>query len=322
MTTSNEIITWGRETLQSEMSSLGRTAETLGQPFADAVNEILSSEGKVVVSGLGKSGHIARKMSATLASTGTPAFFLHPAEALHGDLGMMDAKDVLIAIAFGGETHETVEVAKAARRIGQKVIALTGKPTSSLASLGDIVIDGSVREEACPLNLAPTNSTTVALALGDALAVALMKARGFREKDFAQFHPGGALGRRLSLVVDHMRQLPLMLQETETFERILEVITHHNYGIAGVMDAKGALIGAISDGDLRRALMEKRSEVFQLKASDFVKGKPRTIDQGALAVDALRFMESHSISSLFVENSKGSTVGLVRMYDLLAAKIV
>ncbi|SME91311.1 KpsF/GutQ family sugar-phosphate isomerase [Pseudobacteriovorax antillogorgiicola] len=316
------IVAWGRETIRAEIESLKQTTDVLDGSFTDAVEAILRSEGKVVVAGLGKSGHVGRKLSATLASTGTSSFFLHPAEALHGDLGMMDAGDILLAIAFGGETMETVEVAKAARRNGQTIIAITGKLESTLASLADIVLDGGVVSEACPLNLAPTSSTTVAMAIGDALAVSLMKARGFREEDFAAFHPGGSLGRKLSLVKDHIRCLPLKLSLDDGFHRILEVITQQNFGIAGVFDAEGSLVGAISDGDLRRALIDRESNVFTATAKDFVRGKPKSILDHTLAVDAVNFMEQQNVSSLFVQDDQGVTLGLIRMYDLLAAKIV
>lgn len=322
MSSSKDIIGWGQETLRAEFDSLKATADTLGESFAQAVSIIMESKGKVVVAGLGKSGHVGRKISATFASTGTSSFFLHPAEALHGDLGMMDANDVLLAIAFGGETQETVAVAKAARRNGQKIIVICGKPESSLVKLADVFIHGGVSREACPLNLAPTSSTTVAMALGDALAVSLMKARGFREEDFAQYHPGGSLGRKLSLVQEHMKKLPLSLKTTDGFERILEVIASQNYGIAAVLDDQQNLVGAITDGDLRRALVAKEESVFKLDAKDFVRAKPKTISDQTLAVDAVSFMEKHSISTVFVENSSGQMMGVVRMYDLLAAKIV
>ena len=321
MALGQEVLSWAKNTLKSEADSLLATAEGLSENFCLAVEYIMQSQGKVVVAGLGKSGHVGRKISATLASTGTSSFFLHPAEALHGDLGMMDERDVLLAIAFG-ETHETVSVAKAARRNGQRVIVISGKEQSSLAKLADVFLDGGVTKEACPLNLAPTNSTTVAMALGDALAVALMKARGFKEEDFAQFHPGGSLGRKLSLVQEHMRELPLQLNSEDGFDRILEVITSHNYGIAAVVDQDSNLVGAITDGDLRRSLIEKQDSVFQLKAKDFIKTKPKVIPEHTLAVDAVTFMEQYSISTVFVEDSSGKMKGIVRMYDLLAAKIV
>lgn len=317
-----KIVEWGRSVIQVESDALNNTADLLDENFAHAVSIMRDVSGKVVVTGLGKSGHVGRKISATFASTGTPSFFLHPAEALHGDLGMMGDGDCLLAIAFGGETSETVEVAKYARRIGSKVIVLTGKTSSSLANLADVVLDGSVKSEACPHNLAPTCSTTVAMVLGDAIAVSLMRSRGFEANEFANYHPGGSLGRKLSLVKDHARSMPTSLSLDDEFKTVLDVVTTNNYGIAAVFGYKGELIGAISDGDLRRGMLSRREEVFSTKASDFVSGYPHVISYTALAVDAVVYMEKHSISSLFVVGKTDEVLGLVRMYDLLAAKIV
>ena len=316
------VLDWGREALNIESKELENLSLRLDETFVEVVDLILRSEGKVVVTGLGKSGHIGRKIAATLSSTGTPAFFLHPGEALHGDLGVIEKKDVLLAIAYGGETFETIEVAKYARRLGLKITSLTGKPGSSLASLSDVVLNGQVNHEACPLQLAPTSSTTVGMALGDAIAVALMKARGFQEQDFAQYHPGGSLGRRLSLVSDHMQKDILTLFADDNFDQILEVITARNLGIAAVVNRDGSLVGAITDGDLRRAIIKLKDQVFKATAADLMSNKPKTISAGGLAVNAVKDMEDHSISSLFVVDENGKPDGLVRMYDLLAAKIV
>ncbi|MFY7927407.1 MAG: KpsF/GutQ family sugar-phosphate isomerase [Oligoflexus sp.] len=316
------ILDWGRQALEDESRSLAETAARLGPSFVAAVELVLASRGKVVVSGLGKSGHVGRKIAATLASTGTSSFFLHPSEALHGDLGMVQGSDVMLLIAFGGETRETLEVARFARRHRIPVIALTGKPHSSLAQSADCVLDGSVTREACPLNLAPTSSTTVAMALGDALAVALMRARGFQEQDFAQFHPDGSLGRQLSLVRDHMRRDLPPLYEDDSFDRVLEVITAHNYGINAIFDLKNRLLGAITDGDIRRALLGRREQVFTQKASQLMTRNPKTIRPERLALDAVRMMEDFRITSLFVVSEQGEVQGLIRMHDLLAAKIV
>ncbi len=322
MKADDSTLEWGRRTLLDESLALQEAAARLGPSFSEAVEQILRLEGKVVVSGLGKSGHVGRKIAATLASTGTSAFFLHPSEALHGDLGMVQDKDILLLIAFGGETRETLEVANFAKRHNIPVIAITGKPSSSLARLASICLDGSVSREACHLNLAPTSSTTVAMALGDALAVALMRARGFKEKDFASFHPDGSLGRQLSLVSDHMRRDMLTLSPDDSFGRVLEVITAHNYGIAAVYNPKRQLLGAITDGDLRRALLNKREEVFILRANDLMTVNPKTIDSSRLALDAVKVMEENRVTSLFVLNESQAIVGLIRMHDLLAAKIV
>lgn len=320
--TPEQLVERGREALRDESQALLASAERLDENFAKAVELMRASQGKVVVCGLGKSGHVGRKIAATLASTGTAAFFLHPSEALHGDLGMLQTNDVLLVIAFGGETRETLEVAKHAQRRRIPVLAITGKAQSSLAKIADVVIDGSVAREACPLNLAPTSSTTVAMALGDALAIALMHARGFQEQDFARFHPDGSLGRQLSLVQDHMRTDLAPLAPSDSFDRVIAVITAQNYGIAGVFDPKDGLIGAITDGDLRRALQGSREKVFAMTARALMTQAPKTISPDRLALDAVRVMEDHRITSLFVIDSHKTVVGLIRMHDLLAAKIV
>ncbi len=323
MSSREKILEWGRSTLVAESEALRWTSERLGDAFFQAVELIAHLKGKVVVSGLGKSGHVGRKLAATFASTGTSAFYLHPSEALHGDLGMIQSQDALLLIAFGGETRETLEVARYANRQGIPVLSITGKLNSTLAQLSDVVLDGSVSREACPLNLAPTTSTTVAMAVGDALAVALMRTKGFQEQDFAQFHPDGSLGRKLSQVQDHMRtDLPFLLPD-DTFDRVLERITAQNYGIVPVFDSQRKLLGAITDGDLRRALLSKRETVFTLKASDLMTRNPKTIGTGHLALEAVRIMEDNRITSLFVLDEAGQNVsGLIRMHDLLAAKII
>jgi arabinose-5-phosphate isomerase len=322
MSSRDQVLEWGRSTLMAESEALKWTAERLGDEFFNAVNLITQLPGKVVISGLGKSGHVARKIAATLASTGTSAFFLHPSEALHGDLGMIQAQDALLLIAFGGETRETLEVARFANRNQIPVIAITGRLPSSLAQMANIVLDGSVSREACPLNLAPTSSTTVAMAIGDALAVALMRSKGFQEQDFAQFHPDGSLGRKLSQVQDHMRRdLPYLAPE-DGFDQVLAKITAQNYGIVPVFDSRHRLLGAITDGDLRRALLSKREEVFALKADDLMTRSPKTIRVGQLALEAVRLMEESRITSLFVLDEEQKTQGLIRMHDLLAAKII
>lgn len=317
-----EILTIARTTLTTEANELIGAGEKLGEAFLRAVSVIAACEGKVVCSGLGKSGHIARKIAATMSSTGTPAFFLHPGEALHGDLGVIGKQDCLLVIAFGGETRETIEVARFGKNQNLKVICLTGRLDSGLAKLADIVIDGSVTKEACPLNLAPTSSTTLALALGDALAVSLMHARGFSERDFASFHPSGSLGRRLSKVTDHCRRNLAVLRKEASFEEIIEVMTKENYGVAAVLDQSESLCGVISDGDLRRALITQKSQIFSRQAADLMSQAPKTIKDDQLAIDAITIMESNQISSLFVVDAKTKLVGLIRMYDLLEAKII
>lgn len=315
-------LAWGRQVLIDEGQALAMAAGRLGASFEAAVERMKTLKGKVVVSGLGKSGHVGRKVAATFASTGTAAFFLHPSEALHGDLGMLQQSDILLLIAFGGETRETLEVAKFAKRHSIPIIAITGKAESSLAQLATYVLDGGVDREACPLNLAPSSSTTVAMALGDALAIALMRARGFSEIDFAQFHPEGSLGRQLSLVSDHMQKDLLELHESDSMSRVLEVITARNYGIAAVFGADGGLLGVITDGDLRRALLSKQGAVFRETAADLMSRHPKTIGPHRLALDAVKLMEDNRVTSLFVVDQQQKVLGLIRMHDLLRAKIV
>jgi arabinose-5-phosphate isomerase len=322
--TQNAFIDAGRAALLLEAAALEAAAAALGRSFELACELILNNSGKVVVTGLGKSGHVSRKISATLASTGTPAFFLHPAEALHGDLGVVQRQDVLLAVAFGGETEEVLAVTRYAKRLGVPVIAITGKKNSTLAQLADHMIDGSVEKEVCPHNLAPTASTTVALALGDAIAMAVMGARGFRQTDFATLHPSGALGRRLATVRDLMKPagdgLPVVGPEA-TFTEILAAVTKKNFGIVPIINSKGDLVGAVSDGDIRRMLLQVGADALKYSAKEFMTKEPRTITPESLAIEAFKRMETAQITSLFVEEN-GRLLGLVRMHDLLAAKIV
>lgn len=323
----DRLLSSGRDALQQEASALIATSDRLGEAFFQAAELILRTTGKVVVTGLGKSGHVSRKIAATFASTGTPAFFLHPTEALHGDLGMIQKQDVLLAIAFGGETEEVNAVVRHAKRIGVTIVAITGKLQSALSNLGDIILDGSVSKEVCPHNLAPTASTTVALALGDALAMAIMNERGFSPEDFARLHPSGALGRRLSTVQDLMKPagpaLP-SVNPSASFHEVLEAVTKKNYGIVPVVDKSGKLMGAISDGDIRRALLSQGAEAIKMSAVEMMTRNPRTINSRSFAIEAFKRMEEAQITSLFVVNDgqKDSLEGLLRMHDLLAAKIV
>lgn len=317
---------WGRVALEVESDALKAAAHRIGPVFSGAVQAILQSTGKVVVTGLGKSGHVARKIASTMSSTGTSSFFLHPTEALHGDFGMIQKNDCLIAIAFGGETYEVLEVARYARRVGIPVVGITGRLDSTLAQLSHYVLDGSVPREADPFNLAPTSSSTLAMALGDAIAISLMRARGFGEADFANLHPGGSLGRRLSLVRDHMHsgaRLPTISPEAN-FHEVLEGVTSQNFGIVAVVDSQWNLQGAISDGDLRRALLRLDSEALRKSAADLMTANPKTIPSGTLAIDALRIMNERQITQLFVVESTTSNqlIGIIRLHDLLAAKIL
>jgi arabinose-5-phosphate isomerase len=323
----NKILKSGRDALDLEAAALNNTASKLGLEFTIAVEIMLKATGKIVVTGLGKSGHVSRKIAATLASTGTPSFYLHPSEALHGDLGVIQRHDVLLAIAFGGETDEVNSVVRHARRLVVPIVAITGNMSSSLSKLADHVIDGSVVREVCPHNLAPTTSTTVALALGDAISVAIMEARGFGAEDFARLHPSGALGRKLATVHDLMKPageaLPTVDSEA-SFHKVLEAVTRRNYGIVPVVGEANQLIGAISDGDIRRALLAHGAETLTMSAGRLMTRNPRTINAQSLAIDAFKRMEESQITSLFVVDKaeKDGLAGLLRMHDLLAAKIV
>ena len=320
---SADFLATGKQTLALECAALQRIAdEHLGESFIGACQAILNSKGRVVATGLGKSGHVARKVASTLASTGTSSFFLHPSEALHGDFGMLHADDVLMAFAYGGETSETVEVARFARRLGVPIIAITGRADSSLATLADHSILGQVERDADPHNLAPTSSSTAAMAIGDAVAVAVMRARGFGESDFATLHPGGSLGRRLSTVRDHLVTEFSTVSAMDDIHAVLAAITRFNHGITAMVDGSGRLTGAISDGDIRRAFLSSKEKVLEWTAADFGGGAPRTIAVGSLAIDALNKMEK--ITQLFVidPDDDNRLLGLVRLHDLLAAKII
>jgi arabinose-5-phosphate isomerase len=325
MTSENSYIENGKMALLAEAKAIELAANRIGADFNSAVDAILKSNGKVVVTGMGKSGHIARKTASTLSSTGTSSFFVHPSEALHGDFGMLQSTDVLIAIAYGGETHEVIEFTKFARRIGVPIISITGKIDSSLAQLANHSLNGSIEREADPLNLAPTTSSTLAMALGDALAVALMTARGFTSQDFAALHPGGKLGKKLSQVSYLMKsgELPIV-SPSDSVKKVLSVTEKFNYGIVAVIE-NDQIMGAISDGDLRRGLRTLKGSVFDAKAEEVMTKNPRTTIPSTLALDAVRIMnEGSSITQLFVvdpENEK-KLLGIICMPDLFAAKIV
>ena len=313
-----------RQTLQLEADALVALRERLGQEFADAVSLMLGCRGRVVVCGLGKTGHVARKIAATLASTGSPSFFLHAAEAVHGDLGMVGAEDLLIALSYSGNGEELLTILSSVHRIGVKVIAITGSPQSELARLSDVHIDASVAQEACPLNLAPTASTTVALALGDALAVACLQARGFSPDDFARSHPGGTLGRRLlTRVADIMRRdasLPTVPEAATIFEA-LEEISRKGMGMTAVLDSQGRAIGIFTDGDLRR-LIERRGDIRGLTIAEGMSRNPRHIAADALAVDAALTMDNGRLNQMLVADSQGRLIGALHMHDLMAAKVI
>mgnify|MGYP001313791148 FL=1 len=314
----------GRETFDIEAQALQSLGARLGQVFVQAVQLLLATPGRVVVMGMGKSGHVGRKIAATLASTGTPAFFVHPAEASHGDLGMVTRGDLLLALSNSGESSEITVLLPMLKRQGVPLIAMTGGLQSSLARHADLVLDCSVEREACPLNLAPTTSTTVQLAMGDALAVALLDARGFRPEDFALSHPGGALGRRLlTHVRDVMRtgeQVPRVPPQAD-FSTLMREMSAKGMGATAVVDEAGRPVGIFTDGDLRRRI-EAGADLRGTRAQDVMHARPRTIAADALAADAAQLMERHSITSVLVTDAQGLLVGVVHIGDLMRAKVI
>lgn len=320
------MIETAKQVLQIEADAVLALRERIDGAFSQAVRLILECQGKVVVTGMGKSGLICQKIAATMASTGTPTFFLHPAEGIHGDLGMLSRGDVVIAISYSGETEEITRILPVIKRMGLPLIALSGNPRSTLGLAGDFHLDISVAEEACPLGLAPTASTTATLAMGDALAVALLDERGFRAEDFALFHPGGALGKKLLLRVEDLMhtgvQVPLVAPETLLRDALFE-ITSKQLGVTGVADADGKLVGVFTDGDLRR-IMEKGLESLQQPIEQVMTTSPKRILRHNLAAKALQVMEHHEITSLFVFEDEGQRVpvGIVHLHDLLKAGVV
>ena len=318
------VLASARRTLDIEARALTELNQRLDASVENAVALMLACKGRVVVCGLGKTGHIARKIAATLASTGTPSFFLHAAEAIHGDIGMIGGQDLLIAVSYSGSGQELLTILPAAHRLGVKVIAMTGHNDSELARLADVHLDVSVSQEACPLNLAPTASTTAALAMGDALAVACLEARGFGPDDFARSHPGGALGRRLlTRVADIMRSatsVPSVTQTASIFEA-LEEISRKGMGMTAVLDADGRAIGIFTDGDLRR-LIERKGDVRNLSVTEGMSRNPRHIQAEALAVDAAVIMDSHKLTQMLVSDEQGKLIGALHMHDLMTAKVV
>ncbi|MBW7956936.1 MAG: KpsF/GutQ family sugar-phosphate isomerase [Deltaproteobacteria bacterium] len=317
-----DAIETAKRVLAIEAEAVRALIGRLDDDFTRAVDIICAVTGKVVVSGMGKSGIIGQKIASTLASTGTPSFFLHPAEGVHGDLGMLMKTDVLIAISNSGETEELTKIIPIVKRMGLKMIAMTGRKDSTLARHGDAVLDVGVAEEACPLGLAPTASTTATLAMGDALAVALIEKKGFKVEDFAGLHPAGSLGRKLQKVSELMHSgaaMPGVGPGASMKDAIFEM-TAKRMGLTGVFEGE-RLAGVITDGDLRRAL-EKGSDIMGLSAGEVMHRNPKTIQGDSLAEVALRMMEEHSITSLFVTGEDGATIGVVHMHDLLKAGVV
>ena len=313
-----------RQTFEIEAAAVLGMAKRVGPEFSQAVQVMLSCRARVVVMGMGKSGHIGRKIAATLASTGTPAMFVHPAEASHGDLGMVQAGDVVLAISNSGEVGELTTLLPAIKRLKVTLIAMTGGLQSTLAQAADVVLDSSVEKEACPLSLAPTASTTAQLAMGDALAVALLDARGFKSEDFARSHPGGALGRKLlTHVSDVMRsgadvpQVPL----AATFSELMREMSNKGLGASAIVDAQRHVLGIFTDGDLRR-LVEQGIDLRQVTAQEVMHANPQTVRSDALAVDAVALMEQHRITSVLVVDAAGALCGALNTNDLMRAKVI
>ena len=313
-----------RRVLEIEADAVRALIGRIDGSFLKALRLVLACKGRVVVSGIGKSGHIARKIASTMASTGTPAFFVHAAEAGHGDLGMIRPEDIFVCISNSGESSELLAIVPLVKRQGAKLIAITGEAGSTLAREADVHLDAGVAQEACPLNLAPTASTTATLALGDALAVALLDARGFSEADFARSHPGGSLGRRLlTRVYDVMRRdadMPTVPIEATLSTAVLE-ISRKRMGMTAVVDAAGRIAGIFTDGDLRRTV-EKVTDLKSARIADLMSKAPRTIGPEALAVEAVELMERHMINQLLVAGEDGVLVGALGMHDLFRAKVV
>jgi arabinose-5-phosphate isomerase len=319
------ILRRAKEVLNIEVNGIVSLVERLDDNFVRAVELLHDCRGKAVVTGMGKSGLICRKIAATLSSTGTPSLFLHSGDGVHGDLGMVMKGDVILALSNSGETEEILKLLPHFKLHGLKLIVMTGKPDSTLAKAGDVVLDVSVEEEACPLGLAPTASTTAALAMGDALAVVLLEKKGFKKEDFALRHPGGILGRKLLLRVGDLmhrgEQLPLVDELTSMKEALFE-ITSKRLGVTGVLGSQGNLVGVITDGDLRRGL-ERNGDIFSLLAKELMTRDPKTIAAEALAAEAVAVMEQYPITSLFVlDNGSKKPIGVVHLHDLVKAGIV
>ncbi len=314
----------GRETLNIEAQAVQQLVGRVGPAFVRAVQAMLNVQGRVVVMGMGKSGHVGRKTAATLASTGTPALFVHPAEASHGDLGMVQAHDLVLALSNSGESEELSALLPVLKRLGITLIAITGGVDSTLARHADVVLDSSVDKEACPLNLAPTASTTAQLAWGDALAVALLDARGFRAEDFARSHPGGALGRRLlTHVRDVMRagdQVP-RVSPSASFGQLMQEMSSKGLGASAIVDDDGHPVGVFTDGDLRR-LIETGADLRALAAAQVMRAQPKTVRDDALAAQAVELMEHHRITSVLVVDEHGVLCGALNTHDLMRAKVI
>ncbi|GAA5523964.1 arabinose 5-phosphate isomerase KdsD [Microbulbifer aestuariivivens] len=322
--TQDLILQAGQRTVLMETEAVAALEQRINADFKTACELILQCRGRVIVTGMGKSGHVGGKIAATLASTGTPSFFVHPGEASHGDLGMITREDLVIAISNSGSSAEVMTLLPLLKRLGIPMISMTGKPESPLAQAADVNLDISVATEACPLNLAPTSSTTVTLVMGDALAVALLEARGFTAEDFAFSHPGGALGRRLLLKVEDVmhagEELPQVSPETPLSKALLEM-TSKGFGMTTVVDNKGTLLGVFTDGDLRRVI-DHKIELDTATMDTVMSRRPKTVSKDTLAAEALRIMEDNRITALVVEDEARHPIGLLHMHDILRAGVI
>jgi len=320
--TDEDLVDLGRQALTVEIDGLRAQLPRLGTDFARACRICLSCRGRIVVTGMGKSGHIGGKIAATLASTGTPSFFVHPGEASHGDVGMITRDDAVLALSNSGETAELLTILPVIKRLGVPLIAFTGNADSTLGQMATVHLDIRVPAEACPLNLAPTASTTAALAVGDALAVALLKARGFTEEDFARSHPAGALGRRLLYVKDVMRSgvhVPTVRAHTTLAEGLMEV-TSKGLGMTAIVDEAAHVLGVFTDGDLRRAL-DRAADLHSTRMDQVMTVSPKSVSPNTLAAEAVNLMETHRITSLVVIDAQGRIVGALNVHDLLRAGV-
>ena len=312
--------------IEAEIAALNALLKTLDESFDSAIDHIVNCSGKIIVIGIGKSGHVGNKMAATFASLGTPAFFLHAGDAMHGDLGMISNDDVCILVSYSGKSSELVKILKPINRIGAKTISITGKPESTLAKQTDLHLDIGVRVEADPLGLAPTSSSTATLVLGDALAIAVMETRGFQEKDFADRHPGGILGKKLLLTVDQIfhegDKMPL-INKNNTIQEALLIISEKGLGFTGVVNEDGILVGIITDGDIRRGFEKGNNDLFNANVDSIMTAKPRSIPTNTLAIKALEIMEQHSITSLFVhrQDKPNELRGVIHIHDILNSGI-
>lgn len=321
----NAIVRSARRVIAIEAAAIAALEGRVDAEFVEACRVILNCSGRVVVSGMGKSGHIGRKIAATLASTGTPTFFVHPGEASHGDLGMIQPQDVVLALSHSGETDELLFILPVLKRQGIPLIAITGNRQSALARHASVVLDSSIAEEACPLNLAPTTSTTAALVLGDALAVALLEARGFTSDDFARSHPAGSLGRRLLIHISDLMHtgdgIPCVPPEASLTQALMEMTRKH-LGMTAVVDAERRLLGIFTDGDLRRALDDKNVDLRSARVADLMTRGPKTIGAHKLAIEAAQLMERLQINGLLVVDEQQRVVGALNIHDLLRARVV